>query len=139
MQMLAGVKPPYLAAVAVATAVAALTAAPAAFGAGATAIGTDPFTQSSCAASTTTNHMTTVEPDTFAAGSTIVSAYQVGRIYDGGACAIGFATSTNNGSSWTSGLCRGSRSTPASRDRTTARPMRRSRMTRGTAFGWSRL
>src|SRR5205807_2438818 len=29
------------------------------------------------------------------------------RISDGGACAIGFATSTNNGSSWTSGLLPG--------------------------------
>jgi hypothetical protein len=45
-----------------------------------------------------------VEPDSFSNGSTIVAAYQVGRIYDGGACAIGFSTSTNNGGSWTSGL-----------------------------------
>lgn len=67
-------------------------------------ISTDPFTQSTCAASNTTNHHTEVEPDTFSFGSTIVAAFQVGRIYNGGACAIGFATSTNNGSSWTSGL-----------------------------------
>src|SRR5437588_12123274 len=40
-------------------------------------------------------------------GSTIVATFQVGRISDGGACAIGFATSTNNGSSWTSGLLPG--------------------------------
>jgi len=64
----------------------------------------DPFTQATCAASSTTNHQTQVEPDTFANGSTIVAAYQVGRIFDGGACAIGFATSTDNGASWTSGL-----------------------------------
>src|SRR5690242_18959498 len=56
----------------------------------------DPFTQASCAASSTRNHHANVEPDTFSAGSTIVAAFQVGRIYDGGACAIGFATSTNN-------------------------------------------
>jgi hypothetical protein len=71
------------------------------------AIGTDPFTQSTCHASNTTNHQANVEPDSFSNGSTIVAAYQVGRIYDGGACAIGFATSTNNGASWTSGLLPG--------------------------------
>ena len=48
-----------------------------------------------------------VEPDSFSNGSTIVAAFQVGRIYDGGACAIGFATSTNNGATWTSGLLPG--------------------------------
>jgi hypothetical protein len=48
-----------------------------------------------------------VEPDSFSFGSTIVASWQVGRIYDGGACAIGFATSTNNGASWTSGLLPG--------------------------------
>ena len=70
-------------------------------------LSTDPFTQATCAASTTTNHHTEVEPDTYAFGSTMVAAFQVGRIYDGGACAIGFATSTTNGASWTSGLLPG--------------------------------
>ena len=70
-------------------------------------ISTDPFTQATCAASSTTNHHTEVEPDTFSNGSTIVAAFQVGRIFDGGACATGFATSTNNGASWTSGLLPG--------------------------------
>ena len=77
-----------------------------AFSAAAT-IATDPFTQATCKASNTTNHHTIVEPDTFSYGSTMVAAYQVGRIYDGGACAIGFATSTNNGATWTSGLLPG--------------------------------
>lgn len=72
-----------------------------------TQISSDPFTQATCAGSTLTNHHTEVEPDTFSNGSTIVAAFQVGRIYDGGACAIGFATSTNNGSTWTSGLLPG--------------------------------
>src|SRR5689334_21141126 len=72
-----------------------------------TTISTDPFTQATCKASTTTNHHTEVEPDTFSNGSTIVATFQVGRIYDGGACAIGFATSTNNGTTWTSGLLPG--------------------------------
>jgi hypothetical protein len=67
-------------------------------------IGSDPFTQSTCHGSSTTNHHANVEPDSFSFGSTIVATYQVGRIYDGGACAIGFSTSTNNGATWTSGL-----------------------------------
>jgi BNR repeat-like domain len=67
-------------------------------------ISSDPFTQATCHGSAATSHQTEVEPDTFSNGSTIVAAFQVGRIYDGGACAIGFATSTNNGASWTSGL-----------------------------------
>ncbi len=71
------------------------------------AISTDPFTQSTCAASAMTNHRANVEPDTFSYGSTIVAAFQVGRIYDGGACAIGFATSTDNGLTWTDGLLPG--------------------------------
>src|SRR3954467_1376745 len=72
-----------------------------------TRISIDPFAQATCRASSTTNHQTEVEPDTFASGSTIVSAFQVGRVFDGGACAIGFATSTNNGASWTNGLLPG--------------------------------
>jgi len=75
--------------------------------AAATTISTDPFTQATCVASTATSHHTQVEPDTFSNGSTIVSAFQVGRVFDGGACAIGFATSTNNGATWTSGLLPG--------------------------------
>src|SRR4051794_35488609 len=72
-----------------------------------THISTDPFTQATCKASNTTNHHANVEPDSFSNGSTIVAAFQVGRIFDGGACAIGFSTSTNNGASWTSGLLPG--------------------------------
>ncbi len=70
-------------------------------------ISTDPFTQATCHASGLTNHQANVEPDSFSNGSTIVAAYQVGRIYDGGACAIGFSTSTDNGSTWASGLLPG--------------------------------
>jgi hypothetical protein len=71
---------------------------------GLTQLSTDPFTSSTCTASNTTYHHTEVEPDTYSFGSTTVAAYQVARIFDGGACAIGFATSTDNGSTWTSGL-----------------------------------
>ena len=66
-------------------------------------IGPDDFTQATCRASASTNHKASVEPDSFAHGSTIVVAYQMGRIFDGGACTIGFATSTDNGATWTHG------------------------------------
>jgi hypothetical protein len=49
-------------------------------------------------------HATQVEPDAVAAGSRLVAAFQVGRYFGGGAGAIGFATSTNSGLTWRSGL-----------------------------------
>lgn len=52
-------------------------------------------------------HATEVEPDSFAFGNTDVAAFQVGRIEDGGATAIGVATSTDGGSHWRSGLLPG--------------------------------
>jgi hypothetical protein len=78
-----------------------------AYAATALQISSDPFTQATCAASATTNHHTEVEPDTFSNGSTIVAAFQVGRVFDGGSCDIGFATSINNGGAWTNGLLPG--------------------------------
>ncbi|HEX9342713.1 MAG TPA: sialidase family protein, partial [Actinomycetota bacterium] len=66
-----------------------------------TLVSTDPFTN------TTSQHQTEVEPDTFVNGSTIVSAFQVGRFFDGGSSDIGFATSTNGGASWTNGFLPG--------------------------------
>lgn len=84
-----------------------LTLAPIAVLASTLQISSDPYKQSTCSASAATNHATEVEPDSFSNGSTIVSAFQVGRIYDGGACAVGFATSTNNGAKWTTGLLPG--------------------------------
>src|SRR5947208_9054428 len=64
-------------------------------------IATDPFTNS------TSQHTTIVEPDSYSFGSTIVAAAQFGRFNDGGASDIGWATSTNNGTSWTSGVLPG--------------------------------
>lgn len=58
-------------------------------------ISSDPYTNS------TSQHQTEVEPDTFAFGSTIVSAFQAGRFFNGGASNIGWATSTNSGATWT--------------------------------------
>src|SRR2546429_5998640 len=49
-------------------------------------------------------HATEVEPDAFASGSTVVATFQVGRFFAGSAGAIGFATSTNAGGTWRSGL-----------------------------------
>jgi len=42
-------------------------------------------------------HHTEVEPDTYAWGSTIVSAFQVARVPDGGGADVGFATSKDGG------------------------------------------
>ena len=64
-------------------------------------ISTDPLTGS------TGQHQTEVEPDTFAFGSTIVSAFQVGRITNGGAAAVGWAVSMDGGSKWSHGLLPG--------------------------------
>jgi hypothetical protein len=66
-----------------------------------TRIATDPFTNA------TSQHATIVEPDTYSFGSTIVATAQFGRFFDGGASDNGFATSTNNGGSWTSGVLPG--------------------------------
>jgi hypothetical protein len=66
-----------------------------------TVVSTDPFTN------TTSFHATEVEPDTFANGSTIVSTFQSGRFQDGGASNIGFATSTDAGSTWQHGFLPG--------------------------------
>jgi len=52
-------------------------------------------------------HKSIVEPDTYAWGSTIVSAFQVARIYGGGGADIGFATTTDGGATWTRGYLPG--------------------------------
>ncbi len=52
-------------------------------------------------------HNTEVEPDTFAFGTTMVSAFQVGRVFGGGASNIGWATSTDGGATWTHGYLPG--------------------------------
>jgi hypothetical protein len=52
-------------------------------------------------------HKTSVEPDTFAYGNTIVVAAQVGRFFAGGGTDIGYATSTDGGASWIQGTLPG--------------------------------
>jgi len=65
---------------------------------GVTQISSDPFTNA------TSQHQTQVEPDTLAAGNTIVSAFQSGRFTNGGSSDIGWATSTDGGTTWTHGF-----------------------------------
>ncbi len=69
--------------------------------AGLVKLSTDTFTN------TTSQHATEVEPSSYAFESTIVSVFQVGRFYDGGSSAIGFATSIDGGTTWTPGLLPG--------------------------------
>ncbi len=49
-------------------------------------------------------HETAVEPDSFAWGATVVTAFQLGRIRSGAASAIGWATSTDAGRTWRRGI-----------------------------------
>lgn len=62
-----------------------------------TQISSDPYTN------TTSYHATEVEPDTFSFGSTIVATFQEGRFQDGGASNVGWATSSDGGTTWTHG------------------------------------
>jgi hypothetical protein len=64
-------------------------------------ISDDPYTSTSAP---TGQHRSEVEPDTFAFGDTVVSAFQVGRIVNGGASNIGFAVSHDGGHSWRHGF-----------------------------------
>ena len=59
-----------------------------------TQVSADPFTNSS------SQHATELEPDTFAWGSTVVAAFQVGRFFNGGASDIGFVRSGDGGATW---------------------------------------
>ena len=90
-----------LAAVLTIAALVVLAAGPTLANVALTQVSSDPFTN------TTSQHRTEVEPDTFAFGNTLVSAFQVGRFFEGGGSAIGFATSTNGGASWTRGFLPG--------------------------------
>ena len=90
---------------ALAVGVALALAGPASANVALTKVSADPFQN------TTSQHATELEPDTFASGSTVVSAYQVGRFFNGGGTDIGFATSTDDGVTWTSGVLPGLTST----------------------------
>ena len=66
-----------------------------------TQISSDPFTVAPG------QHATEVEPHMLANGTTLVAAFQTGRIAPGGATAIGWATSTDGGSTWMHGFLPG--------------------------------
>jgi hypothetical protein len=66
-----------------------------------TQVSTDPYTDAQA------QHRTEVEPDTFSFGSTIVSAFQVGRVSGGGSSNIGWARSGDGGATWTHGFLPG--------------------------------
>ena len=68
---------------------------------GLTQLSSDSFTDP------TAEHATQVEPDTLSNGSTMVSVFQDGRFNNGGSDDIGFATTTNGGSTWTQGTLPG--------------------------------
>src|SRR5690349_17672034 len=72
-------------------------------------VSSDPYTNA------TSYHATEVEPDTYASGATLVSAFQAGRFFDGGSSNIGWATTANGGSTWSHGFLPGTTafSTPA--------------------------
>ena len=70
-------------------------------GANLTQISSDPFTVGPG------QHATEVEPHVLANGTTLVSAFQTGRIAPGGATDIGWATSTDGGNTWTHGFLPG--------------------------------
>jgi hypothetical protein len=66
-----------------------------------TQISSDPFTVAPG------QHATEVEPHVLANGNTLVAAFQTGRIAPGGSTAIGWATSTDGGTSWSNGFLPG--------------------------------
>ena len=79
----------------------ALGTSPPASAASLVRISTDPYTNPDSA------HKTEVEPDTFAFGNTIVSTFQVGRFFNGGATNTGFAVSHDDGTHWKHGFLPG--------------------------------
>ena len=64
----------------------------------ATPISSDPYTNQS------SQHRTQLEPDSFGWGNTVVATFQTGRFFDGGSSNIGWATTTNAGRTWTTGM-----------------------------------
>jgi hypothetical protein len=70
-------------------------------GANLTLISSDPFSVGPG------QHSTEVEPHMLANGSTLVAAFQTGRISSGGATDIGWATSTDGGATWSHGFLPG--------------------------------
>src|SRR5947208_8129659 len=91
---------PVATAISVAGAVALIGAGPAGANVALSRVSADPFTYGPAIDGAPVSHATEVEPDTFANGSTVVAAFQVGRFFDGGAVDIGVARSGDGGRSW---------------------------------------
>jgi hypothetical protein len=70
-------------------------------GANLTQVSSDPFTVGPG------QHATEVEPHMLANGATLVAAFQTGRIRPGGSTDIGWATSTDGGTTWSHGFLPG--------------------------------
>src|SRR3984893_8456517 len=70
-------------------------------GANLTEVSSDPYTVGPG------QHATEVEPHMLANGSTLVAAFQTGRIVPGGGTNIGWATSTDGGTTWSHGFLPG--------------------------------
>src|SRR5271168_4796739 len=70
-------------------------------GANLTEVSSDPFTVGPG------QHATEVEPHMLANGNTMVAAFQTGRIVPGGGTDIGWATSTDGGTTWSHGFLPG--------------------------------
>ena len=64
----------------------------------ATPISSDPYQNPE------SQHRTQLEPDSFGWGNTVVATFQTGRFFDGGSSNIGWATTTNAGRTWTTGM-----------------------------------
>jgi hypothetical protein len=64
----------------------------------ATPISADPYTNPS------SQHRTQLEPDSFGYGNTVVATFQTGRFFDGGSSNIGWATTTDAGRTWSTGM-----------------------------------
>jgi len=92
-----------LASVALVVLVGAFALAATVYGASvvATPISSDPYTNQS------SQHRTQLEPDSFGWGNTVVATFQTGRFFDGGSSNIGWATTTNAGRTWTTGMLPG--------------------------------
>jgi hypothetical protein len=88
------------ASLAVVVVVAGLAVAASVYGASvvATPISSDPYTNP------TSQHRTQLEPDSFGYGNTVVATFQTGRFFDGGSSNIGWATTTDAGRTWTTGM-----------------------------------
>ena len=64
----------------------------------ATPISQDPYTNLD------SQHRTQLEPDSFGYDNTVVATFQTGRFFDGGSSNIGWATTTNAGRTWSTGM-----------------------------------